>query len=164
MVKSCTCGGRSMDKNFLLWHVKLLWRFEPCLSIYLCMVAYYAYLSTYDYVMYLWLCLVDSCSCNLVSIHIVSLSYHLITLVLLCTPHFEKLYKRAFTYLLVWIMCLFNPCISLGGRLLYKIWKTKLYYAYLLMNSKCCHQSPKRGRLEVHLGPLVGFRGLMTNN
>jgi hypothetical protein len=27
-----------------------------------------------------------------------------------------------------------------------------------------CHQSPKRGRLKVHLGPRVGFGGLMTNN
>jgi hypothetical protein len=40
MVMSCTCGGRSVDKN-LLWLVKLLWRLEP----------YYAYLSMYDYVM-----------------------------------------------------------------------------------------------------------------
>jgi hypothetical protein len=65
------------------------------------MVKYYAYLSMYDYVMYLWLCIVDSCWCNLVSIHIVSLSNHLITLVLLGTPRFAKLYKRALTYLLV---------------------------------------------------------------
>jgi hypothetical protein len=34
----------------------------------------------------------------------------------------------------------------------------------LLKNSKCCHQSPKRGRLKVHLGPRVGFGGLITNN
>jgi hypothetical protein len=65
------------------------------------MVKYYAYISMYDYVMYLWLCLIDSCWCNLVSIHIVSLSYYLITLVLLGTPRFAKLYKRALTYFLV---------------------------------------------------------------
>jgi hypothetical protein len=27
-----------------------------------------------------------------------------------------------------------------------------------------CHQSPKRGRLKVHLGPRVGLGGLMTSN
>jgi hypothetical protein len=31
-------------------------------------------------------------------------------------------------------------------------------------NSKCCHQLRKRGRLKVHLGPRVGFGGLMSNN
>jgi hypothetical protein len=50
------------------------------------------------------------------------------------------------------------------GSSLYKIWKTKLYYAYLLKNSKCYHQSPKRGILKVHLDPRVDFGGLMTNN
>jgi hypothetical protein len=33
-----------------------------------------------------------------------------------------------------------------------------------LKNSKCCHQSPKRERLKVHLGPRVGFGELMTDN
>jgi hypothetical protein len=56
MVKSCTCGGRSMGKNFLLWLVKLLLRFKLCLSIYLCMVKCYAYLSLYDYVIYPCIC------------------------------------------------------------------------------------------------------------
>jgi hypothetical protein len=49
-----------------------------------------------------------------------------------------------------------NPHIPLE-ELLVQIWKTKLYYAYLLKNSKCCHQSPKMGRLKVHLGPPCGF-------
>jgi hypothetical protein len=66
------------------------------------MVEYYAYISMYDYVMIfvvvpflfiLW--------CNLVSIHIGSLSCHLITLVLLGTPRFTKLYKRPLINLLV---------------------------------------------------------------
>jgi hypothetical protein len=90
-----------MDKNFLCVTCKTFMEIEPYLSVYLCMVKYYAYLSMYDYVMYLWLCLVDSCWCNLVSILIVSLSCHLITLVLLATPCFTKLYRRALTYFLV---------------------------------------------------------------
>jgi hypothetical protein len=40
MVLCSTCGGRSMDKNFLLWPVKLLWSFEHYLFIYLCMDDY----------------------------------------------------------------------------------------------------------------------------
>jgi hypothetical protein len=39
--------------------------------------------------------------CNLVPILIVTLSCHLITHILLDTPHFAKLYKRALTVLLV---------------------------------------------------------------
>jgi hypothetical protein len=61
LVMSCTCGGRGMDKNFLCVACKTFMEIEPYLYIYLCMVEYYAYPSMYDYVMYLWLCLVDSC-------------------------------------------------------------------------------------------------------
>jgi hypothetical protein len=38
-------------RTYLLWLVRLLWRFEPYLSICLCIVESYAYLSMYDYVM-----------------------------------------------------------------------------------------------------------------
>jgi hypothetical protein len=61
LVMSCTCGGRGIDKNFLCVACKTFMEIEPYLSIYLCMVEYYVYPSMYDYVMYLWLCLVDSC-------------------------------------------------------------------------------------------------------
>jgi hypothetical protein len=49
--------------------------------------------------------------CNLVPILIVKLSCHLITHILLGTPHFAKLYKRDLSVNCV----LFIPCISLGG-------------------------------------------------
>jgi hypothetical protein len=114
--------------------------------------------------MYLWLYLVI----NVVGvIFCVFLLYHYI-LSIDCTYSFRhltfcKIVQKSSTYFLVWILCSFNPCISLG-ELLVQIWKAKLYYAYLFKNSKCCHESLKRGRLKVHLGPHVCFRQLMAVN
>jgi hypothetical protein len=48
------------------------------------------------------------------------------------------------------------PCINLENK--------TLSYLIILKTLSVCHQSPKRGRLKVHLGPRVGFGGLMTNN
>jgi hypothetical protein len=49
-----------VDKNsFYVWIVKLFKEISTYLSIYLCMLVYYAYFSMNDDVMYLCLCLVN---------------------------------------------------------------------------------------------------------
>jgi hypothetical protein len=59
-------------------------------------------------------------------------------------PTFYKIVQLS-SHMLLSVKCvLINPCISLG-KLLVQIWKTKLYYAYFLENSKCGHQSPQVG-------------------
>jgi hypothetical protein len=82
------------QENFLSVALKLLWRFELIyLSIYVCLIIMLISLCIIM-ICYPWLCLVDSyCWCNLVLNHIVSLSCHLILLVLLGTPRFGKLYN-----------------------------------------------------------------------
>jgi hypothetical protein len=53
--------------------------------------------------------------CNFAPIHIVTLSCHLITHIVLGTPRFAKLYKKSSHISLSVNRVLFIPCISLGG-------------------------------------------------
>jgi hypothetical protein len=83
-----------MDKNFLIFGLlNLLWRFELIyISIYVCMII--MFISIYDDVILLWLCLgVHMLYVILCLFIIVSLSYHMITLIRLGIPHFVKLYN-----------------------------------------------------------------------
>jgi hypothetical protein len=59
---------------------------------------------------------------------------------------------------------LFIPCISLGGAPCTKLENKTLLCLIVKKTLSVCHQTPKRGRLKVHLVPLVSFGGLMTNN
>jgi hypothetical protein len=54
-------------------------------------------------------------------------------------------------------------CTSLGEAHCTNL-ENKTLLCLIVENSKCCQQSPKSGRLKVHLGPCVDFGGLMTNN
>jgi hypothetical protein len=63
------------------------------------------------------------------------------------------------------IFIIINPCTYLGGAPCTNLKNKTLSYLIVLKKTlSVCHQSPKRGRLKVHLGPRVGFGGLMTNN
>jgi hypothetical protein len=57
-----------------------------------------------------------------------------------------------------------NPCTYLGGAPCTNLENKTLSYLIVFKKTLCvCHQSQKRERLKVHLGPRVGFGGLMTN-
>jgi hypothetical protein len=62
------------------------------------------------------------------------------------------------------IFAIINPCIHLGGAPCTKLKNKTLLYLIIEKLLSVYHQSPKMGRLKVHLGPRVGFGGLMTNN
>jgi hypothetical protein len=70
----------------------------------------------YDDVMIFMVVLCYSCYvCNLLLIHIVTLSCHLITHIFLGTPHVAKLFKKS-SHISLSVNCvLFIPCLSLGG-------------------------------------------------
>jgi hypothetical protein len=62
------------------------------------------------------------------------------------------------------IFAIINPCTYLEGAPCTNLENKTLSYLIVKKTLSVCHQSPKRGRLKVHLGPRVGFGGLMTNN
>jgi hypothetical protein len=63
------------------------------------------------------------------------------------------------------IFAIINPCTYLGGAPCTNLENKTLSYLIVLKKTlSVCHQLLKRGRLKVHLGPRVGFGGLMTNN
>jgi hypothetical protein len=62
------------------------------------------------------------------------------------------------------IFAIINPCTYLGGAPSTNLENKTLSYLNVKKTLSVCHQSPKRGRLKVHLGSHVGFGGLMANN
>jgi hypothetical protein len=62
------------------------------------------------------------------------------------------------------IFVIINPCIYLVGAPCTNLENKILLCLIVKKNSKCLSSIAKRGGLKVHLGPRVGFRGLMTNN
>jgi hypothetical protein len=62
------------------------------------------------------------------------------------------------------IFAIINPCIYLGGATCTNLENKTLYCLIVKKTLSVCHQSSKRERLKVHLGPRVDFGGLMTKN
>jgi hypothetical protein len=61
------------------------------------------------------------------------------------------------------IFAIINPCTYLGGPPCTNLENKTLSYL-IIEKLKCLSSITKKGRLKVHLGPRVGFGGLMTNN
>jgi hypothetical protein len=91
------------------------------------------------------------------------LSYHMITLILFSHLTFCKIVQLSSHMILSVIFKIINSCIYLGGAHCTNL-ENKTLLCLLVEKLSVCHQSPKRGRFKVHLGPRVGFGRLMTNN
>jgi hypothetical protein len=72
-------------------------------------------------------------------------------------PTFYKIVQLSSHMLLNVIFVIINPCIYLGGAPCTNLKNKTLSYLIVKKTLSVCHQSPKRGRLKVHLGPHVGF-------
>jgi hypothetical protein len=65
-------------------------------------------------------------------------------------------------HILVWCFSCHLLCTHLGGANHILLQNLKFYLLLKILIG--CHQSPKMGRLKVHLGPSVGFGWVMTSN
>jgi hypothetical protein len=79
-------------------------------------------------------------------------------------PTFYKIIQLSSHMLFSVIFAIINPCKYLGGAPCINLENKTLSYLIIKKTLSDYHQSLKRGRLKVHLGPCVGFGGLMTNN
>jgi hypothetical protein len=68
-------------------------------------------------------------------------------------PKFYKIVHLSSHVLLSVNLVLINSCIPLGGALCINL-ENKTLLCLIDEKSMCYHQSPKRGRVKVHLGPV----------
>jgi hypothetical protein len=103
------------------------------------------------------------CVCNLVPIHIVILSCHLITHIFLGTPHFAKLYNNRSHISFSVNYVLFIPCTSLGGAHCTTL-ENKTLLCLIVEKLQVLSSITKMGQIESASWSHVGFGGLMINN